>query len=278
MSAHPYQGISAAFPTKHQKEKIVSPIFAARDIKLIVSEVDTDLLGTFSGEIPRIGTPKEVVLKKARLGITDSGLPFAVASEGSIAADPLIPFVISDIECMAWIDVMRNIEIVEFYRSLDIIAARTIITKSDSLEDFLKRADFPNHSLITRSENGSGRIYKGLNSIESLRKSLNKLWIDSEKLIIESDLRAHHSPSRRQNIAILAARLVNRLSQLCPKCQIPGWGQVGELYGVECRECEFIENQAVNGKVFGCASCDYVEKELNEKRFIEPAECSFCNP
>ena len=278
MSAHPYQGISAAFPTKHQKEKIVSPIFAARDIKLIVSEVDTDLLGTFSGEIPRIGTPKEVVLKKARLGITDSGLPFSVASEGSIAADPLIPFVISDIECMAWIDVMRNIEIVEFYRSLDIIAARTIITKSDSLEEFLKGADFPNHSLITRSENGSGQIYKGLNSIESLRKSLNKLWIDSEKLIIESDLRAHHSPSRRQNIAILAARLVNRLSQLCPKCQIPGWGQVGELYGVECRECEFIENQAVNGKVFGCASCDYEEKKLNEKRFIEPAECSFCNP
>ena len=278
MSEHPYRGVSAAFPTKHQKEKVVSPIFATLDIELIVSEVDTDLLGTFSGEIPRIGTPKEVVLKKAHLGAADLGLPFAIASEGSIAPDPLIPFLISDIECMAWIDTTKNIEVVEFYRSLDIVTARTIITKSESIQEFLTRADFPNHSLIARSENGSGQIFKGLNSIKSLETALKKLWLDSEKIIIESDLRAHHSPSRRQNIVALAERLVVRLSQLCPKCQLPGWGQVGDLYGVECRECGIVEQQAMSGKVLGCAGCEYKEKKLNERSFIEPAECSFCNP
>ena len=278
MNEHPYRGVSAAFPTKHQKEKIVSPKFSTLDIELIVSKIDTDLLGTFSGEIPRSGTPKEVVLKKAHLGAIDLGLPFAIASEGSIAPDPLIPFLISDIECMAWIDKNKNIEVVEFYRSLDIVTARTIITKSDSIQQFLTKADFPNHSLIAKSENGSGQIFKGLNSVVSLEIALKKLWKDSEKLIIESDLRAHHSPSRRQNIAVLAERLVTRLSKLCPKCQLPGWGHVGDLYGVECRECGIVEKQAIRGMVLGCAGCEYKEEKLSERSYVEPAECSFCNP
>ena len=49
--AHPYRGVSASFATKHEKEKIVAPIFFTLGISLQVPDIDTDLLGTFSGEI-----------------------------------------------------------------------------------------------------------------------------------------------------------------------------------------------------------------------------------
>ena len=104
MSAHPYRGITAAFATKHLKEKIITPIFSQLDIKITTANVDTDLFGTFTGETPRVGTARQVVLKKARQGISDSGLSFALASEGSIGPDAVTPFILSDIECMAWVD------------------------------------------------------------------------------------------------------------------------------------------------------------------------------
>ena len=278
MISHPYTGITAAIATKHLKEKIVAPVFERLGIKVVVSNIDTDLLGTFSGEIPRVGTPKEVVLNKARLGITESALQYGLASEGAIGPDLSIPFVISDVECMAWIDTVLNLEILEFYRSFEIVAAHITVTKKDSLTNFLKRADFPNHSLIAKSENGSGQIFKGIDTFERLETAINEISKESEKLIIESDLRAHHSPSRRKNISAVAEKLVNRLSCLCPKCHAPGWGEVGYLYGLACLECKNFEEGAVRGKIIGCAGCDYTEEQVGQKKFIAPAECSICNP
>lgn len=278
MSQHPYRGISAAFATKHLKEEVVAPIFGSIGIEVIVPKIDTDLLGTFSGEIPRNGSPKEIVLKKAHLGISESGLSYAIASEGTIGPDPIIPFVVSDIECMAWVDINRNIEIVEFYQSLEIVASAITISKGDSFADFLKSADFPNHSLIAKPESGVGKIYKGINNFEYLELAIDELSKDGEKIILENDLRANHSPSRQKNIAIVAQRLVDRLKALCPKCQAPGWGVVGFLYGASCRECQRIEEKSVLGKILGCSSCDHKVEMENEKEFINPAECSFCNP
>ena len=278
VSTHPYYGVTAALATKHQKDQILSSAFSKLGITLLVPDIDTDLLGTFTGEIPREGTPKEVVLKKARMGLEASGLPYGVASEGSIGPDLVVPFITSDIECMAWVDTTRNLEIVEFHRSLDILAARTVVSSKDSLDEFLKSADFPHHSFIVRAENGSGEIYKGINSSERLEAALGELFKVSEKLVIESDLRAHHSPSRQRNIAAVAEKLVARLANLCKECQTPGWGEVGYLYGLECSACKNLEERAVSGKILGCGKCHYREEVMGEKKFVEPAECGVCNP
>ena len=175
MNPHPYREISAAFATKHLKEMVIAPVFSSLEINVVVPEVDTDVLGTFAGEIPRIGTPKEVVLKKAQMGIQASGLAYGIASEGSIGPDVAIPFINSDIECMAWIDTTRNINIVEFHRSLDIVSARKIVNSSDSLVEFLKHADFARHSLIAKAGSGDGEVYKGINSSERLETALQAL-------------------------------------------------------------------------------------------------------
>ena len=276
MNLHPYRGITASFATKHEKQIFVAPYFAALEISLMVPDIDTDVLGTFSGEVAREGTPKEVALKKARMGMEAAGLPHGIASEGSIGPDPIIPFMNSDIEWMAWVDTERGIEIVEFHRSLDIVAAQAVLEGSEDIEAFLKRADFPNHGLIVRAEKGD-EIFKGIRDRKALEAAMNALST-SKKIIVESDLRSHQSPSRQKNIAAVTEKLVSRLSTLCHQCQSPGWGEVGNLYGLECSECRNFMDRAVRGKVLGCTTCDYREELLSERKFVEPAECEICNP
>ena len=65
-----YFGAQAVLTTKHEKAKAIAlQLKAALGLKLETVEVDTDVLGTFTGEIEREGTPKETAIKKARLGL-----------------------------------------------------------------------------------------------------------------------------------------------------------------------------------------------------------------
>ena len=57
------------------------PLPACRVV--VAAEVDTDRLGTFTGEVERPGPPRETALMKARLGQGATGLPCALASEGA---------------------------------------------------------------------------------------------------------------------------------------------------------------------------------------------------
>lgn len=270
MKLHPYRHSAAAIATKHLKEQIIAPRFAQLEIALQVAPVDTDLLGTFTGEIERVGTPKEVALRKARLGMQATGLPYGIASEGSIGPDPMVPFLYSDIECLAWVDDLLGIEIVEFHRSMEIVAAHAVIDSGFDLEGFLKKADFPNHGLIVKSKAG---ITKGITNPVDLEKALT-----NDAISIESDLRSQFSPSRQKNIAVVAQQLVGRLAVLCKQCQNPGFGVVGNLYGLECVECKNCMEKAVRGKRLGCFKCDYREEIENEKMFVQPADCDYCNP
>lgn len=275
MKPHPYSGITAAFATKHGKELQVAPELVHLGITLQIAPVDTDSLGTFTGEVERTGTPKEVVLRKARLGMEATGLEYGLASEGSIGPDPLIPFLSSDIECLAWVDDRLGIEIVEFYRGMDIKAARSVISEKKALVDFLQKADFPNHGLIVRS---GDVIHKGINDAAKLEVIINDLSCNGKEVVIENDLRAHFSPSRQKNITAVAKQLAQRLAQLCKGCEAPGWGVVGNIYGVECRECGGLAEKAVRGKIYSCAKCELKEEALNQREFVEPAECQYCNP
>ena len=74
-----YNSKVAVMATKHDKGRLITPHFD-EILSMRVEEVlvDTDLLGTFSGEIERVGTPLETAIKKARLGMERSGNPFGI--------------------------------------------------------------------------------------------------------------------------------------------------------------------------------------------------------
>ena len=272
MKLHPYRGTTAAIATKHLKEQIIAPIFGELGVSLEVAAVDTDLLGTFTGEIEREGTPKEVAIRKARLGMAATGLAYGLASEGSIGPDPIVPFLASDIECLAWVDDRLGIEIVEFHRSMEIKAVHGVLAEIADLDEFLTKADFPNHGLIIKSD---AEIFKGVTNRGQLQEILNKL---SGNVIIENDLRAHFSPTRQKNIAAVAKQLAGRLAVLCDACETPGWGVVGNVYGLECHECGGLNEKAVRGKLMGCAKCENRKEVISDRSFVAPADCEFCNP
>jgi hypothetical protein len=78
----------------HRKEEAVAPALLSTLGLLVVPArgLDTDQLGTFSGEVPREGSMLDVAMRKARLGMSATGLPLGIASEGTFGPHPAIPF------------------------------------------------------------------------------------------------------------------------------------------------------------------------------------------
>ena len=266
-------------PTMHDKGRLIAPAFKEiLDMRIEEVHVDTDVLGTFSGEIERTGTPLETAIKKAQLGIEASRAPYAIASEGSIGPDPFMPFVNANIETMVFIDEILGIQVQATHRSNEILAFTTDTTKGD-LEKLLIKFDFPNHAVIVKPKIGTGAI-KGIKNLLDLEKAIAQsraASIDGEATI-ESDLRAMSSPSRQRNISAAGLKLAQRLAQTCPECSIPGWGLTDYLKGVECSECGEISHEAVRQELLCCVGCEFTALGTVINLTLDPSRCTSCNP
>jgi len=99
----------------HGKERAVAPAFGPIVGLNVVATagVDTDVLGTFSGETLRRGTMLETAVAKARLGVEATGLRLAIASEGSFGPHPQIFFMPAGIELLVLVDVDQGLVIHE---------------------------------------------------------------------------------------------------------------------------------------------------------------------
>ena len=279
---HPYRGRQALLTSKHHKLELIAPAFQ-QSVGLHVDEVplDTDQLGTFSGEIERHLPPLETAIAKARLGMSERGTSLGIASEGSIGPDPLVPFITADIEHLVLVDDERGIVISEVYRSLDIRAAQIEIAPEADLSEFLARADFPHHALIVRPREGdTSRVIKGITDLAQLHTAIASCAKESRTgfVVIESDLRAHHSPSRGRNIEAVARALAARVSRLCPQCHTPGWGRVGYEKGLRCGTCNTLIPEAIKQELLGCVLCDHKEAGEIVAQVADPSICPQCNP
>lgn len=77
-----YQGRQVALLTQHGKERVIASVLdTALGCQVgLVRGYDTDLLGTFTRDIPRAGAQLRAARIKARLGMDLAGLPVRVAS------------------------------------------------------------------------------------------------------------------------------------------------------------------------------------------------------
>jgi len=282
LSAHPYVHKRIALTTKHDKLRFIKPAFDEYvGCELFEVNLDTDQLGTFSGEIERIAPPLETAIQKARLGMKETGLLLGIASEGSVGPDSVVPFIHSNIERLVLVDDEKGIVITETHRSFDITVATITAAPDQDLTSFLEKADFPNHALIVRPNTQiKSNCIKGITNYEQLMGAID---ISSQLspngfVVIESDLRAMHSPSRQRNIEEVAKLLAMRVNLLCPNCQIPGWGRVGYEKGLNCSECELENPDAIRQEKLGCVKCDHIELGKVISSTLNPAQCNFCNP
>lgn len=279
--SHPLNGRTAVLATKHQKGALIAPIMeSVIGMRVTEAEVDTDVLGTFAGEIQRQNGQLETALHKARLGLEWSGATLGLASEGSIGADPILPFTV-DLEIVAFVNIEENYEVWELNRSPDIIAKSICVRESDDLDAFLKSADFPNHGVIVRpSDDVYSLVHKGIHNYETLKKSIAEVANVSadSRVIIETDLRAHHCPSRRINIERASSKLANRLKELCPSCLTPGWGVVQMKRGLSCDWCG-SKTSRIREQVFGCVACEHEQAQpVAAGLTADPKWCERCNP
>ncbi len=278
----PYLGRVAALATRHGKEAIVAPILASAGLEIVVADVDTDRFGTFSGEIPRRGTPLDVAERKARAAISRSGLDLGLASEGSFGPDPMLPFTTSDVELVVLVDDVHGIVVHE--QSISLGVAVTAITvgldiPDSELIEFCRRAGFPNQGLICRPADGRPeRITKAITTADGLRRSIELAATGSSDrmAIVEPDLRAHLCPSRRPVIAAAAARLAARLERRCPACGSPGFGRERFEPGRRCGWCHLPTEQPA-ARVESCPRCEHEERQPTAGA-ADPVDCRHCNP
>ncbi len=283
--SHPYAGRYAALATKHGKERqIARPLRVAFDLLLYVPpDLDTDVLGTFSGEIARHGSPVDVVLQKAHMGMQVSGLPLGLANEGSFGPHPMFPFLVADTELLVFIDDERGIQVQEMVVSEHVLAAQTTARVLADLNTFLPRVLFPSHALLVRPNAlyQHDLIFKGITTLDVLTEKITRAASASPDglALVETDLRAHMNPTRRRVIRQVAVRLARRLAHLCPACHTPGWGRVDTLLGLPCEWCGEATD-LVREEILGCAACPYRQCVPRSDGLLHAsaAACPACNP
>lgn len=276
-----YRGRTAWLSTKHEKLGLIAPAMNSVGLEVKAITVDTDQLGTFSGEIPRVKSPLETAIAKAKLGLLETGAELGLASEGTIGPDPQNPFLVSDIETLVFIDLANDLVIHETHRSFDIVARAIELGTDADLQAFLYEVGFPDQGLIARvREKPEAAIVKGIQEQRALAEAIEQLRLASDNgmVLVETDFRAHQSPSRRKNIEQVAQKLAKRLGQHCAKCQIPGFGKLEFRTGLRCEGCGGIDKHAISQEILCCIRCDHTEPGKIVATSLPPERCGWCNP
>lgn len=282
----PYKESTILLTTKHAKALAVAkPFLNILGANVLEYVIDTDQLGTFSGEVERKGTALECAKQKCEwsLDLLKGKAEYVLASEGSFGPDPRCPFLSCDHEILYFIDQKRG-----FHFHLAEISNQTnynmqILDSWDQLMEFAKNALFPSHALILRPNSSETRtpIFKGITSKEALKTAFDhaKACSKEGKVFVETDMRAHLNPSRMKVLSKLATKFATRLSSNCPKCQTPGWGPVRYEKGLKCRLCG-MATELVKAEILGCHQCKYEKIPSTVDRFkkADPSYCQYCNP
>jgi len=281
----PYCKRQASLATKHDKQRAVArPFRLALGLEVVAtSDLDTDVLGTFSGEVPRVGSALNVCERKARLGMTTTGFPLGLASEGSFGPHPFIAFIPAGIELMTLVDDEHGFVVSEFFLAERTNYGHREARNIDELANWLAAVGFPSHALIVRVKSGGpgAAVEKGIVSIDRLRSAIALAVATSQEGMawIEPDMRAHHNPTRMAGIRRLSFRLAHRLATLCPACSATGWGQRGNVKGLPC-EYRFTPTEMVRFQVFSCVSCSHTEDRPRLDGLVHASQqnCPECNP
>lgn len=277
-----FAGRKLIIATKHKKETVIEPLFRdAFEVECFVDPIfDSDLLGTFTGEIERMGDPISTLRQKCLLAMDSNNCDLGVASEGSFGPHPSYFFIPADDELIIFIDKKYNLEIMARSLSTATNFNGKYISNEKELIEFATLVDFPSHGLIIKKDmDDLSFIKKGIHDETELLKHFNFCLKYYSGAYIETDMRAMHNPMRMEVIKDAAIRLIQKINSKCPKCSVPGFS-IGELIeGLPCNYCGNPTNSILFHR-FLCAQCNYQEDEKypNGKKSEEPMFCNFCNP
>jgi hypothetical protein len=277
----PFHGRTAALATMHDKRPLIAPAMGdVLGMGVVEAAIDTDAFGTFAGDVPRVGTPTEVAIAKARAGMQLLGLDIGLASEGSIGPDPVSGLIMRDTEFVVLVDSTLGLEIVEHHFGHDTVARRHVVDAQTPLEPLLHGMDVPRHAVIVMPDHDPTQARKGLRDIHEIDLARGLACANSPTgtAVIMNDLRAHCSPSRQKVIEQAARDLAARAATPCPECRQPGWGRIDWLTGRTCAGCGGDVPFLVRGTLDGCQGCGATVETQTQTAPVSPAQCPACNP
>lgn len=277
-----YAGQRAVLATKHGKLACIAPSLRQAGLAVEAVAVDTDNLGTFTGEIPRTAPPLDTAVAKARLGMAATRNPIGLASEGSIGPHPMVPWGIFDRELVVLVDDRWGIVVAGVAASADITTIARTVRPGDDLDCLLAGADVPVHAVIVMPNVGPPHpVRKGLRSAAQIAAAVTVCAASSPDgaAQVQTDLRAHVCPSRRRVIRDAAEDLAARLLTSCPACRSPGVGKTGVVLGLPCGWCGG-EVEVVRAEIHACPACDHREERpsVPAGATADPGRCARCNP
>lgn len=277
-----FEGRRLVIATKHRKEEVLAPILE-RELGVhcfTLPTFDSDLFGTFSGEVERLDDAMLTARLKCEKAMEMAQCDLAIASEGSFGSHPSFYFLSSDDEVILLVDKKLDASFSSRELSLDTNFNGEEISSYEELTDFANRSKFPSHGLILRkSKTCRETIIKGITDWPVLKESYDKLIKSNSSLFVETDMRAMFNPTRMKVISIAAERLVANLKSTCPFCHFPGFSIVKIKEGLPCELCHF-PTRSIMSHIYICQKCLETKEILypNQKMAEDPAFCDFCNP
>lgn len=281
-----YQGACIIIPTKHAKSIAIAPPFWEKlGASVLEYYIDTDTLGTFSGEVERQGSALECARRKCEwaLELLGDKVEHCIASEGSFGPHPQIPFLPCDQEILYFIDHKRGFHLHMVHLSEKTNYQMKAVKSLEELQSFAEAAQFPNHALILRPDNHCTKspIYKGIDTQKALQDAFHQSLSHSSdgKVWAETDMRAQYNPSRMAIIGELADKMAQRLATPCPACHAPGWGRIRVEKGLHREYCD-QPTEMVAHEIYGCALCDHIATlaRADGLKTAQQKHCGCCNP
>uniref|UniRef100_UPI0040474BF2 DUF6671 family protein n=1 Tax=Algoriphagus sp. TaxID=1872435 RepID=UPI0040474BF2 len=277
-----FEGRQLVIASMHQKEQVLKPLLeASLKVKVAVADgLNTDLLGTFSGEVARIADPLSTARKKCELALELAGCDLVLASEGSFGAHPSAFFLSANEEWLLLLDRKNGLEIHARHLSTVTNFAGQAFSRLEELEAFASKVGFPSHGIILRrSKDELEGLLKGIIDPNQLRAAALQLLETQGSGFVETDMRAMFNPSRMQVIGETAQLLIQKLNSYCPSCQLPGFAVTAAEPGLPCSLCG-IPSSAALAHLLVCSHCQHQEKVLfpHGKKTEDPQYCQVCNP
>jgi hypothetical protein len=277
-----FEGRQLVIASMHQKEQALQPLLEAElKVKVLIANgLNTDLLGTSSGEVARIADPLTTARKKCELAMELTGCDLALASEGSFGPHPAAFFLPANEEWLLLVDRKNNLEIHARHLSLETNFSGQEFQNLEELDAFARKVGFPGHGLILRkSKEELDGMLKGITDPEQLRTVAVQLLESQESGYVETDMRAMFNPSRMRVIGETAQLLLQKLNSFCPSCQFPGFSVTSAEPGLPCSLCGTPSSAAL-AHLLVCSHCQHEEKISfpHGKKMEDPQYCQVCNP
>lgn len=271
-----------AICSMHGKEHVMRPLiekYLGLEVESNIS-IDTDVFGTFSGEVERQSDPISTLRNKILAGLQSSGLTLGIGNEGSFGPHPEMPFVPCNQEIVMLIDLHHNIEIFDAVTVTNTNHGQKEVKSVKDLVEFATQVNFPSHALILKQVKDEKiiKIRKGILGWELLYTVMYQFSRSETKLIAETDMRAHLNPTRMKVIQQATESLLTKLVNVCPRCQWPGFACVEVTRGLKCRQCGY-PTRTIRSQIYQCRNCYYTDERLyTEGEKAEPQYCDHCNP